>query len=90
MKKFYNQQSAPELINEFTGDELLQYYTYKFIKNKHFMEIIYPDLVRFGEKCAKIYPNYAQEAERYKPILEKYDAYGKYLLFLSILKENNL
>jgi len=77
MKKFYNQQRAPELNNEFLDDDLLQFYTYAFIKDKNILRIIYPDLIRFAEKCSKVYPSLANEAERNKPILEKYDAFGK-------------
>ncbi len=77
MKKFYNQQKAPQLNNEYLDDDLLQYYTYVFIKDKEVLKLIYSDLVRFGEKCSKIYPEYAQEAERNKPTFEKYDAWGK-------------
>jgi hypothetical protein len=55
---------------------VLQLYLDKFIK-KPVLEEIQADLHRFGEKCAKEYPKYAEESERYKPILEKYDAWGK-------------
>lgn len=44
MKKFYNQQKAPQLDNEFLDDDLLQYYTYIFIKDKEILKLVYPDL----------------------------------------------
>jgi hypothetical protein len=55
---------------------VLQYYIKKFIPN-NVLDEIWADLCRFGEKCVDEYIPYAEDAERNKPIFEKYDAWGK-------------
>jgi hypothetical protein len=55
---------------------VLHLYIKQFI-NKEVYEEILPDLYRFGDKCANVYPKQAEESERYKPVFEKYDAWGK-------------
>jgi hypothetical protein len=56
---------------------VLQNYISKFIKDKEFLKEITPDLTKFGEKCSKEYIKLAEECERFKPVFEKYDAWGK-------------
>jgi hypothetical protein len=93
MNTFYNKQAVPVLGNQFLDDEsnlfhiinnityiiylVLLYYSKKYIPDENIYDEIRPDLVRFGYKCGIEYPKYAEESERYKPVLEKYDAWGK-------------
>lgn len=73
----YNKQASPAFPNnQFLDDYILQEYLQKLIPNEEFKKFR-DELVRFGEKCSKLYPDHAEDAERFKPILEKYDAYGK-------------
>lgn len=83
---YYNKQLAAEYPkNFFLEDELMQKYYKNFIfqdseneKNKKEMEIlILEDLNNFGKKCNQKYINLAKEAEIFKPVLYKYDSYGK-------------
>ncbi len=83
-----NQQKAPKLYNQFKSDDgkivillVLQTYLVKFIPIDILKEI-WADLYRFGEKCGREYPKYSEESERFKPILEKYDAWGKYYIII--------
>ena len=41
------------------------------------LEEIWADLARFGEKVVDEYIPHSEDAERNKPIFEKYDAWGK-------------
>jgi hypothetical protein len=54
----------------------LQKYVKKYIP-LNVLEEIWPDLVGFGSKVVGEYIEYAEDAERFKPIYEKYDAWGK-------------
>lgn len=73
----YNKQSSPSFPNnQFLDDLILQEYLQKLVPKDEY-ETFKEELVSFGEKCAKVYPEYAEDAERFKPVLEKYDAYGK-------------
>jgi hypothetical protein len=56
----------------------MQNYVKKFIP-LNVLEEIWPDLVGFGSKVVGEYIEYAEDAERFKPIFEKYDAWGKYV-----------
>jgi hypothetical protein len=58
------------------NNKVLQFYIKKFIPER-ILEQIRPDLIRFGDKVVNEYIPYAEDVERYKPILEKYDAWGK-------------
>ena len=54
----------------------------KDIKNFYYshenLKIIYDDLKRFGAKvCSEEYLSMANDCEKNKPILQKFDAYGK-------------
>ncbi len=74
--KHFSKQPRPELNNAFKYDDVLQFYIKRFIPAEVLDEIT-PDLNRFGEKVVKEYIEYAEEAERYKPVLEQFDAWGK-------------
>ena len=66
----------------------MQNYVKKFIPS-YVLEEIWPDLVCFGSKVVGEYIEYAEDAERFKPIFEKYDAWGKYIktIFKKIFKK---
>jgi hypothetical protein len=76
MNKYFGKQQRPQLKNAFLSDEILQFYIKRFMDEK-VLEEIWPDLVRFGNKVVDEYLPYAEDVERYKPVLEKYDAWGK-------------
>jgi hypothetical protein len=57
----------------------------KFMPDR-IVEEIHPDLYRLGHKAAFEYQKYHEEGERVKPVLEKYDAWGKYHKKLYIVK----
>lgn len=49
-----------------------------FYNSHENLKIIYDDLKRFGAKvCSEEYLSMANDCEKNKPILQKFDAYGK-------------
>jgi hypothetical protein len=77
MDDLFNKQRAPEFpSNLYLADKTLIHYLHKFLP-KEVLKKYESSLVKFGGDCKKILPAISKEAELFKPIFEKYDAFGK-------------
>lgn len=73
---YYNKQPSPSYPqNQYLSDKTLQFYL-KILLPKEELSRIEEELIQLGHKCGSVYPELAREAELYKPILERYDAFG--------------
>ncbi|MGE3680648.1 MAG: acyl-CoA dehydrogenase family protein [Bdellovibrionales bacterium] len=74
MSEFF--QDPPELQNTFTHHRWLRAYL-RFKLPKHMVGPIEEDLTQLGTRCAFEYMELARQAEREKPVLVPYEAWGR-------------
>eukprot|EP01084_Bolivina_argentea_P064924 118346_1 len=66
---------TPQLLNQFTDDEILQSLLKRILPSTAYQSIE-PDLLNLGHKAITNYFELAKEQELFKPQLQKYNAYG--------------